>query len=161
MLKCKRSWLVLLALFGVALAVYFEPTYCVRGWLHGEAFFDGRPTSYWRAVVERDLQLNSHKLVYGRDNAPPVFWTRVYDRIGLKRREDTSLMLLQNTNADAVLLELADDRNVHVAGFAEDIIEAYDYRNPARLKPDFPIVLDRHGSLRHRWFDILQRHHMK
>jgi hypothetical protein len=32
----------------LAVAIWFEPTYCVRGWLRGEAFFDGRPTSYWR-----------------------------------------------------------------------------------------------------------------
>ena len=37
----------------VLAAVYFEPTYCVRGNLWGEAFFEGRPTSYWRAELER------------------------------------------------------------------------------------------------------------
>ncbi len=46
--KCRYHWILSIALLGVALAVYFEPTHCVRGWLWGEAFFDGRPTSYWR-----------------------------------------------------------------------------------------------------------------
>jgi hypothetical protein len=32
----------------VLAAVYFEPNCCVRGVLAGEAFFAGRPTSYWR-----------------------------------------------------------------------------------------------------------------
>jgi hypothetical protein len=34
---CKRRWLwlLLVALTGVALAAYFEPTHCVRGWLWG------------------------------------------------------------------------------------------------------------------------------
>src|ERR1019366_8969937 len=40
----------------VLLAVYFEPTHVVRGTLRGEAFYDGKPTSYWRGVVERDLK---------------------------------------------------------------------------------------------------------
>jgi hypothetical protein len=45
----KRRWLVL----GIAivlllgLAAWFEPTCAVRGWLRGEAFYQGRPTSYW------------------------------------------------------------------------------------------------------------------
>jgi hypothetical protein len=53
MWKRCRYWFLLLALIGVALAVYFEPTRCVRGWLWGEAFFDGRPTSWWRERVDR------------------------------------------------------------------------------------------------------------
>src|SRR5262245_13052199 len=32
--------------------VYFEPTCCVRGTLWGEAFFEGRPTTYWRSELE-------------------------------------------------------------------------------------------------------------
>ena len=52
-----RKWpLLLFALIEALLVlggVYFEPTYCVRGWLKGEAEFDGKPTSYWRAELER------------------------------------------------------------------------------------------------------------
>lgn len=54
----RRTWLLLLALSCVALTTYFEPTHCVRGWLWGEAFFDGRPTSYWRSELDRwDVEL--------------------------------------------------------------------------------------------------------
>ena len=46
----KRRWLyrllVLLALAGFV--VWLEPTRVAWGWLRGEAFFHGRPTSYWR-----------------------------------------------------------------------------------------------------------------
>jgi hypothetical protein len=35
------------------LAVYFEPTYRLRGKLWGEAFYDGKPTSWWRQELER------------------------------------------------------------------------------------------------------------
>jgi hypothetical protein len=55
MWKRCRIWLSLLAL-GVALAVYFEPSHCVRGWLWGEAFYDGRPTSYWRPHCDEWLE---------------------------------------------------------------------------------------------------------
>jgi hypothetical protein len=51
----KTRTLVLLA-FAEALcvlaAVYFEPTCCVRGRLHGEAFFDGKSTSWWRRELD-------------------------------------------------------------------------------------------------------------
>ncbi len=52
MKKWLRRTLMALALLGVALAVYFEPSHCVRGWLWGEAVFDGRPTSWWRAELQ-------------------------------------------------------------------------------------------------------------
>jgi hypothetical protein len=53
MWKRRRTWLLLATLIGVALAVYFEPTHCVRGWLWGEAFFEGRPTSYWADEIQQ------------------------------------------------------------------------------------------------------------
>jgi hypothetical protein len=34
-------------------AVYFEPACCVRGHLHGEAFFEGKSTSWWRQELDR------------------------------------------------------------------------------------------------------------
>jgi hypothetical protein len=43
----KRIWCATGVML-LMLAAYFEPTHCVRGWLWGKAFFDGRPTSYWR-----------------------------------------------------------------------------------------------------------------
>ena len=48
--KRTLAWLAA-ALVVAALAVYFEPTHSVRGWLYGEAFFDGRPTSWWRREI--------------------------------------------------------------------------------------------------------------
>ncbi len=35
-----------------AFAVWLEPTRVVRGWLRGEAFYQGRPTSYWRMEMK-------------------------------------------------------------------------------------------------------------
>jgi HEAT repeat protein len=47
------KWLVglgILLLVGAAV-VLFEPTGVARGWLRGEAFFQGRPTNYWRKAL--------------------------------------------------------------------------------------------------------------
>jgi hypothetical protein len=49
----KWKWLAAALLLGALVAVYFEPTRCVRGWLWGEAFFDGRPTSLWADEIEQ------------------------------------------------------------------------------------------------------------
>jgi len=46
-LLCWSLILVILAAF----AVWLEPTRVVWGWLRGEAFYDGRPTSYWERVL--------------------------------------------------------------------------------------------------------------
>lgn len=48
-------WLILAIIEAAALlaGIYFEPTHRVRGRLWGEAFFDDRPTSWWRAELER------------------------------------------------------------------------------------------------------------
>ncbi len=55
----KQRMQILLAILEAAfilVAVYFEPSYCVRGKLWGEAFFDGRPTSYWRVRCDEWLE---------------------------------------------------------------------------------------------------------
>lgn len=36
-----------------AFAVWLEPTRVPWGWLSGEAFYDGRPTSWWARELER------------------------------------------------------------------------------------------------------------
>jgi hypothetical protein len=80
MCKRRRIWLLsLAALCAVALAVYFEPSHCVRGWLWGEAFFDGRPTSYWRAELQcYDTWIaQAWPLI---DPPPPALLVRVYSR---------------------------------------------------------------------------------
>lgn len=51
----KHRWLIrslILAIFA-AFIVWLEPTRVAWGWLRREAFFKGRPTSYWRGEMER------------------------------------------------------------------------------------------------------------
>jgi hypothetical protein len=44
-------WSLPLAIFA-AFAVWLEPTRVVWGWLRGEAFYQGRPTSWWAGQVD-------------------------------------------------------------------------------------------------------------
>jgi hypothetical protein len=49
MKKWLRRLLIAIALVGLTLGILYEcATHVGRGWLFGEAFFDGRPTSWWR-----------------------------------------------------------------------------------------------------------------
>src|SRR6266700_8445084 len=41
----------LLSLTFAAFTVWLEPTRVVWGWLRGEAFYQGRPTSYWERIL--------------------------------------------------------------------------------------------------------------
>jgi hypothetical protein len=44
-------WSLILVVLA-AFVVWLEPTRVVWGWLREEAFYQGRPTSYWRAELE-------------------------------------------------------------------------------------------------------------
>jgi hypothetical protein len=45
-------WSIMLAIL-VAFVVWLEPTRVGWGWLRGEAFYEGRPTCWWRTELER------------------------------------------------------------------------------------------------------------
>jgi hypothetical protein len=49
----RRHKIALLLLAVAAFVVWLEPTRVVWGWLRGEAFYEGRPTSYWRCELSR------------------------------------------------------------------------------------------------------------
>jgi hypothetical protein len=65
-------WAVL-ALAGLTLAIFVEPTGVVRGWLRGEHFYRGRPTSYWRKKVVKHVYPAPQTEVDPQDDpsAPP------------------------------------------------------------------------------------------
>lgn len=126
MWKRHRRWLISIALFGAALAVYFEPTHCVRGWLWGEAFFDGRPSSYWRKVVLRDA-----------DPPPPNWFQRKLDRWFGRTPRGSSLVLVLDAAASPVLAELARDDDQGVADFA-----SYFRNRDSAMRSDFEKRVD-------------------
>jgi hypothetical protein len=52
--QVRRRWCWLLALVVmVGFAIWLEPTRVVWGWLRGEAFYQGRPTSWWASELDR------------------------------------------------------------------------------------------------------------
>lgn len=131
MWKRCRYWFLLIALIGIALAVYFEPTRCVRGWLWGEAFFDGRPTSYWRDLVQRDLHRKPTELFNELSAMPAAtWWEKAITRLGLSKKQRYSRDLITfdrmlyphfgEPAQDAVLGELSQDQDERIAAFAAD-----------------------------------------
>src|SRR5687768_6652762 len=49
----RRSYLLVVLLLFAIFAVWLEPTRVVWGWLRGEAFYEGRPTSWWAMELNR------------------------------------------------------------------------------------------------------------
>jgi hypothetical protein len=47
----KLRWSLLIVILA-AFAVWLEPTRVAWGWLRGEAFYQGRPTSWWRVKLQ-------------------------------------------------------------------------------------------------------------
>jgi hypothetical protein len=111
MSKRCRTWLLLIALTSVALVVYFEPSHCVRGWLWGEAFFDGRPTSYWRVVVEDEIHPRK-----------PNWVDWVQKRLGRESETPGTILLIQNSNSELVLRALSMDDDETIARFAKFVL---------------------------------------
>ncbi len=140
-MKKRRTILIgLLTTVLLTLACWFEPTHCVRGKLRGEAFFDDRPTSYWRGIVVEALDIDWATF--------PRFtwWDRVRFRMGWDQGDRTSLQLAQSLDADsvAVLEELSRDTNPKVAAFASDLLELNRCQE-ARVYPDWILLLKKHN----------------
>jgi hypothetical protein len=124
----------LLEAAALLVAVYFEPTYCVRGHLHGEAFFEGKPTSWWRR------ELDHWEIEPGIGWRWPHFYTRhptrfekilEYFKTDAQKQNDLMVLVLQsadggptpvllNGNAEAppVLRALLDDPSPKIRRFA-------------------------------------------
>ena len=118
MRKQPRLWLSLACII-VLTAIYFEPTHYVRGWLWREAFFEGRPTSYWRAVVDEDLRQDPRVLL-GRYPPVPSYLERLVHGIGYQPARNQSMRLLADPEAEPVLCALENDANPNIAAFAAD-----------------------------------------
>jgi hypothetical protein len=136
--------LAILALVGFA--VWLEPTRVVWGWLRGEAFYEGRPTSYWRRAIERDLQTDPRVLfaqVFPDAATPPAsWWERCRQWLRARSPETSSQRLVTwNEEAAAVLRTLADDPDEKIAGFAIDAGELRPWRLPQGY-----------------WLEVLQKH---
>ena len=63
----------------VLAVAYFEPTYGVRGVLRGDAFYEGRSTSYWRHRIDRWLD----QFEAPEDAIAAVHWTEMAGNINV------------------------------------------------------------------------------
>jgi len=107
--------------------IYFEPTYSVRAALWDEAFFDGKPTSWWRAEVERyEIHSSDKWLSYERreswyERASARLWPRDDLNIIEYLTEQFEGPRLIRGDADAipVLQQLRNDPSPKVRRFAE------------------------------------------
>lgn len=145
MWKRRRTGLLLLAVVGLMFAGLYEAdTYVGRGWLRGEAFFQGRPTSYWRGLIELDLR-DDPKNLRGKTflNSPLTLWERAMDRIGARHlpRSSAALNYQSAKSAESVLIELANDPDAEIAGFSRDISELHLW-GPPELNWEF--VVNKH-----------------
>src|SRR5262245_55754223 len=125
-----------LLLIAVILALWFEPTGGLRAWLRGEAFYRGRPTSYWREIIRRDLQTEPRVLlakVYPPSPPPPSWWDRCKEWIGYEPRDDSSVWLVawsRNGDSTGVLRQLEEDADERIAGVAADVSKLPPWRTP-------------------------------
>ncbi|MSQ95751.1 MAG: hypothetical protein EXR98_14515 [Gemmataceae bacterium] len=143
MKKWLRRILIATALVALTLGVLYEmATHVGRGWLRGEAFFEGRPTSYWRPHCDEWLTrfetpekatryippglavpiLDDHEHVGWASlpppSRPPTFWSKLLDRF---RPEEEHWkiywppkVLLGFPGAEPVLEELVQEEKYRV-----------------------------------------------
>jgi hypothetical protein len=136
-MRKRRVWLSLLgfvALVGLSSASLYEyTTHVGRGWLRGEAFYEGRPTSYWRHAIKHDLEAqfqfdgptfnDRHEMAIIKN--PVRTWDSSWsDRckvwLGFPQEEPRSIALLKEESPSAVMLELQRDADPTIAEFARD-----------------------------------------
>jgi hypothetical protein len=124
-----RRWSLLLVILA-AFAVWLEPTRVVWGWLRGEAFYQGKPTSWWSREIQ---QWTSYLWVEG---FPPEKTTR---KVRVSAREPTSFeellgrfvklpeatwptLLDGDPNGRPILQELLHDPSRFVRELAEEAL---------------------------------------
>ncbi len=97
MLKRWKTWLLTFCLVGIVLCA-LESQRILTGWLRGEAFYQGRPTSYWRGELEgyrntSFLSFSSYDIVILEKKW--VFWKETWAGFGrMLRRKNHGPSLL-------------------------------------------------------------------
>jgi hypothetical protein len=116
----KKRWLLVpLLLFLLAgLALWLDPTRILWGLLRGEAFFDGRPTSYWSRELAKLGQRAGGPWAtnYNIDRDGPRWWDSVSTGLGLQLYSGPNIEVVRGNDPKAVpvLCELAKDNNPYV-----------------------------------------------
>lgn len=126
MSKRRRCWLLLLAVVSLTFTGLYESvTHVGCGWLRGEAFFEGRPTSWWRRELEcwevhgwGDPRVG----IYSRKSIGFVeLWERITGMSDHRFFEELKgpSLLRGGNEATPVLRELLHDPSFRVRRFAQ------------------------------------------
>jgi hypothetical protein len=119
MSKRRLVWLIAVPVL-LGFVVWLEPTRVPWGLMSGEAFYDGRPTSYWRQELQR------WRFVFEENwrRQPAECWWRERSQFDMwldRFREDKGVQFLDrprilagDPHAEQVLNELQNDRSERV-----------------------------------------------
>jgi hypothetical protein len=115
-------WSLILVILA-AFAVWLEPTRVVWGWLRGEAFYQRRPTSYWRYELARLKWVQSGDCWWGEE-----VWTRQNTQfqewlewLGVTQKQESlgrPEIISGDLEAEPILLALHDDPSPSVRYYA-------------------------------------------
>jgi len=112
-----------------AFAVWLEPTRVVWGWLRGEAFYQGRPTSFWSReikqwrpgpgtiAVSKEGSFVSNSQSYGRK---PTSFEQFLSRFMTLPAGSWPTLLDGDPDAELVLRELLNDRDEDARNWADE-----------------------------------------
>jgi HEAT repeat protein len=128
-----RLWLVLALLLLVGAAALWPPVrWRVIGWVRGEAFYDGKPTSFWRSEIQGYAALLEGE-------PAPVFY-QLKEWAGWQAADGTdivpALLIVDDPATIPVLMELMQDPDPQVRYWAMEGLP----RDPTGA-PALPILL--------------------
>jgi len=125
----KRRVLWGLALVFLVAVAFLEPTGVLRGWLRGESFYQGRPTTYWSSELrqwkcqwhasEHEGPLSVPSTHYYASNREPSFFQKLLNLT----QPDWPTLLDGDPEGLPVLNELLQDSSLHVRKLAQVGIE--------------------------------------
>jgi len=146
----KKRWpiAVVLILLLAALVVWLEPTRVVWGTLRGEAFYQGRPTSYWARAVERWHDA-CERCLFG--SAYTSLADQALTLVGLDDPMPPRPAVLEHDPACVpVLVELLDSERPAVRYFAVEHLGALECWGPEVTAPPLRAALG-HRAPEVRW----------
>ena len=129
MKRAHQIWIVAVEVVIVLSCIYHEPSYQVRGVLWGEAFFNGRPTSYWRSrFLQWDFLIADNGAVFLGERKHSLF-EKLRMQLQPQGRIDEihlfpSVYFFGNEDEVDVLKELATDSNPRIRQFALEALSA-------------------------------------
>ena len=122
----RRIVLILMGLAALAGVMFWlHQTRLAVGWLRGEAFYQGRPTSYWAAELEDWDMMEYHALGEGRvcrhvvtiSRREPGLFTELWQKLS-GQGEDRPPLFSGDPAAEPVLRELCDSPSEEVRAMA-------------------------------------------